>query len=81
MRQLAEAKQAELNAKVLQLESHIHWLQQDNQRLQDEGKKQAASAADNVAGQQGAAAASKPSSELQVGNSCCVLVVGGHAQS
>jgi peptidoglycan hydrolase CwlO-like protein len=39
VRQLAEAKQAELNAKILQLESHIHWLQRDNQRLQQEPKQ------------------------------------------
>lgn len=36
VKQLADFKTAELNAKVLQLESHIHWLQQDNQRLQEE---------------------------------------------
>lgn len=33
VKQLADFKTAELNAKVLQLESHIHWLQQDNERL------------------------------------------------
>lgn len=55
-RSLADTKQAELNAKVLQLESHIHWLQQDNERLQDECNKQAASAAvSSDADQQGSA--------------------------
>lgn len=50
-KQIADAKAAELNAKVLQLESAIHWLQQDNERLQ-------AAAADAAA--QPAAAAAVP---------------------
>eukprot|EP00878_Enallax_costatus_P036783 GHUV01041339.1.p1 GENE.GHUV01041339.1~~GHUV01041339.1.p1 ORF type:complete len:195 (+),score=84.78 GHUV01041339.1:222-806(+) len=66
VRSLAEAKQAELNARVLQLESHIHWLQQDNQCLQEECKKQAAAAAaTGDAGQQAAAAAGKGPADLQ----------------
>lgn len=36
VKQLADFKTAELNAKVLQLESHIHWLQQENERLREE---------------------------------------------
>jgi hypothetical protein len=36
VKQLADFKTAELNAKLLQLESHIHWLQQDNERLTEE---------------------------------------------
>lgn len=62
MRQLAEAKQAELNARVLQLESHIHWLQQDNQRLQEEGSKRCAAAGDNALPQ----SAQQPADDLQV---------------
>lgn len=67
VRQQAEAKHAELNAKVLQLESHIHWLQQDNTRLQDECSKQLAAAGTaDPAGQQVPRAAAISSSELQV---------------
>lgn len=56
VRQLAEAKQAELNAKLLQLESHIHWLQQDNDRLQTLAS-QAREAGSAAAQQQNAAVA------------------------
>jgi hypothetical protein len=31
---VAEAKEAELNARVLQLESKLHWLQQGKQQLE-----------------------------------------------
>lgn len=57
VRQLAEAKEAELNARVLQLESHIHWLSQDNQRLQGELQQAQDSAAEGAAAAQAAAAA------------------------
>jgi hypothetical protein len=57
VRQLAEAKEAELNARVLQLESHIHWLSQDNQRLQEELQQAQQSAAEGAAAAQAAAAA------------------------
>jgi septal ring factor EnvC (AmiA/AmiB activator) len=56
VRQLAEAKEAELNARVLQLESHIHWLSQDNQRLQEELQQAQQSAAEGAAAAQAAAA-------------------------
>lgn len=51
VKQLADFKTAELNAKVLQLESHIHWLQQDNQRLQEELQNARQSAAAGSGGQ------------------------------
>jgi septal ring factor EnvC (AmiA/AmiB activator) len=57
VRQLAEAKEAELNARVLQLESHIHWLSQDNQRLQEELQQAQQTAAEGAAAAQAAAAA------------------------
>jgi hypothetical protein len=55
VKQLADFKTAELNAKVLQLESHIHWLKQDNQRLQEELQQthQEASASDGAAAASG----------------------------
>jgi hypothetical protein len=57
VRQLAEAKEAELNARLLQLESHIHWLSQDNQRLQEELQQAQQSAAEGAAAAQAAVAA------------------------
>jgi uncharacterized protein YlxW (UPF0749 family) len=57
VRQLAEAKEAELNARLLQLESHIHWLSQDNQRLQEELQQAQQSAEEGAAAAQAAAAA------------------------
>lgn len=39
---MAEAKEAELNAKALQLESTIHWLQQENKLLKARGMAPAA---------------------------------------
>jgi hypothetical protein len=33
IRELAEAKEAQLNARILQLESQLHWLGQENERL------------------------------------------------
>lgn len=50
----AEAKEAELNAHILRLESHIHWLGQENTQLQQQLKQQQA-AAGGSAGAEGAA--------------------------
>jgi hypothetical protein len=71
VKQLADFKTAELNAKVLQLESHIHWLQQDNQRLQEELQQthQEAAAPDGAAG----AAGGPNMAALQVGCDCSCL--------
>ena len=62
MREMAEAKEAELNARILQLESKLHWLQQDKQQLE----AQLAAAA--APPQQQQAGPGQPSSaEVQVG--------------
>jgi hypothetical protein len=66
VKQLADLQTAELNAKVLQLESHIHWLQRDNARLQEE-LQQARQAAVGAGGAAAAAAGgAQASAALQV---------------
>jgi septal ring factor EnvC (AmiA/AmiB activator) len=69
VRQLAEAKEAELNARVLQLESHIHWLSQDNQRLQEELQQAQHSAAEGAAAAAQAAAAAAAGQQQKAASS------------
>lgn len=50
LREVAEAKEAELNAKVLRLESQIHWLSQENRQLKAAGASGAAGTGDTAGG-------------------------------
>jgi mevalonate kinase len=56
----SEAKQAELNAQIQRLESHIHWLGQENEQLRaaaEAAEARGAAAAGGGGGGEGAAAA------------------------
>jgi hypothetical protein len=59
----AEAKQAELNAQILRLESQLHWAQQEGAKLQQELKAAREAAAGGGSG--GAAAAEAAARELR----------------